>query len=192
MLMSVQTPDRETEVHDQHEFDETVNRQGKVVLEWLAGVGIFAALLMSIIALVQSSEGSSTTAVQPVPATAASSAAAPAPAAVATKTVSLQIVGGAKLGPDGKKHDIFTKTNFNVKAGQPLKLRINNTDDVPHSITAPVPGLNITVQPGTHTYTLVVKQAGRFQWFCIIPCDSDANGWAMQHAGFMAGYITAT
>jgi len=108
------------------------------------------------------------------------------------KTVSLEVVGGSKLGPDGKKHDAFTKTNFAVKVGQPLKLRIDNTDDVPHSITAPVPGVNITVQPGTHTYTLVVNQAGHFLWFCIIPCDSDANGWAMQHAGFMSGYITAS
>ncbi len=52
--------------------------------------------------------------------------------------------------------------------------------------------MNITIQPGIHTYVLTVKEAGRFQWFCIIPCDTDAGGWAMQHAGFMSGYITAT
>jgi heme/copper-type cytochrome/quinol oxidase subunit 2 len=186
--MHIQTPDRETEARDQREFDEAVNRDGKVVLEWLAGIGILAALLLSIIALVKSGESNTKT----TTVTAAAAPAAAAPAAAATKTVSLQVIGGSKLGPDGKKHDVFTKTNFAVKVGQPLKLRINNTDDVPHSITAPVPGVNITVQPGTHTYSLLVKQAGRFQWFCIIPCDSDANGWAMQHAGFMSGYITAS
>ncbi len=53
-------------------------------------------------------------------------------------------------------------------------------------------GVNIIVKPGVHTYQLVVKEAGRFSWFCVIPCDSDANGWAMQHAGYMSGFITAT
>lgn len=189
--MHVQTPDHETEVRDQREFDEAVNRQGKVVLEWLAGAGIVAALLMSIVALVQSGQHSTTmmaAKASPAPASPAAPTAVVAPA----KTISLKVIGGSKLGLDGKKHDVFTKTDFAVKVGQPLKLRIDNTDDVPHSITAPVPGVNITVQPGTHTYTLLVKQAGRFQWFCIIPCDSDANGWAMQHAGFMSGYITAS
>ena len=52
--------------------------------------------------------------------------------------------------------------------------------------------MNIVVKPGVHTYELVVKEKGRFSWFCVIPCDDQANGWAMQHAGYMSGYITAT
>jgi heme/copper-type cytochrome/quinol oxidase subunit 2 len=163
--VNVQTPDKETEERDQREFDEAVDHTGKTVLEWLAGAGKPAA-----------TQGAAT---------------APAVTAPA-RTESLKIVGGAKLGPDGKKHDEFTKTEFAVKVGQPLKLKIDNTDDVPHSITAPVVGINLMIRPGVHTYTLVVTQAGKFQWFCIIPCDSDAGGWAMSHPGFMAGYITAT
>jgi heme/copper-type cytochrome/quinol oxidase subunit 2 len=191
--MHVDAPDRQPEVRDQQDFDEAVNRQGKILLEWLAGIGIFAALVMSIIALVQSGEHSGAGMMNRVASTSTTPAAsAPAAIAPAATTISLKIIGGSKLGPDGKKHDVFTKTDFAVKVGQPLRLRIDNADDVPHSITAPVPGVNITVQPGTHTYTVLVKQAGRFQWFCIIPCDSDANGWAMQHAGFMSGYITAS
>jgi heme/copper-type cytochrome/quinol oxidase subunit 2 len=188
--MNVQTPDRETEERDQHEFDEAVDHTGKMVLEWLAGAGIVAALLISIVALIQSGQKNEPRVVtQP----AATQGAAVAPAVTApTRTESLKIVGGSKLGPDGKKHDEFTKTEFAVKVGQPLKLKIDNTDDVPHSITAPVAGINLTIKPGVHTYSLVVTQAGRFQWFCIIPCDSDAGGWAMSHPGFMAGYITAT
>jgi hypothetical protein len=112
--------------------------------------------------------------------------------AQAAKVVSLQIIGGNKLGPDGKKHDEFTKSEFAVKAGQPLKLRIDNTDNAPHSITSLLAGVNITVRPGIHTYTLVVNKKGHFQWFCTLPCDSDANGWAMQNPGYMSGYITAT
>lgn len=187
--MNVQTPDRETEERDQHEFDEAVDHTGKIVLEWLAGVGIVAALLISVVALIQSGQKSEPRGVtQPAATQAAAAPAASAPA----RTESLKIVGGAKLGPDGKQHDEFTKTEFAVKVGQPLKLKIDNTDDVPHSITAPVVGVNLMIRPGIHTYTLTVTHAGRFQWFCIIPCDSDAGGWAMSHPGFMAGYITAS
>jgi hypothetical protein len=190
--MATQTPQRDTEAEDQRRFDEAVNSKGKVVLEWLAGAGILAALLMSTVALIQSgerNEGGSNRATSTSSAPATPAATPPAPAA---KPVSLKILGAFKTGPDGKKHDAFTKTEFAVRVGQPLQLKIDNTDDVPHSITSPVAGVNITIQPGVHTYTLTVNEAGRFQWFCIIPCDSDAKGWAMEHAGFMAGYITAT
>jgi heme/copper-type cytochrome/quinol oxidase subunit 2 len=186
--MHVQTPDEETEARDQQEFDEAVEHKGKIVLEWLAGAGIVAALLISIIALIQSERRSEPRVVTQAAAVAASAATGTAP----VKTNSLEVIPMSKLGPDGKKHDAFTKTDFAVKVGQPLKLRIDNTDEGTHSITSPGAGVNILVLPGVHTYTLVVRQAGRFQWFCIIPCDSEANGWAMHYAGFMSGYIAAT
>jgi len=53
--MNTQISDEDAAARDQKEFDEAVNRNGKVVLEVLAGVGILAALLMSIVALNQSS-----------------------------------------------------------------------------------------------------------------------------------------
>jgi heme/copper-type cytochrome/quinol oxidase subunit 2 len=115
-------------------------------------------------------------------------ASSPAP----VSAISVKIVGAAKMGPDQKKHDIFTKTNYAVKAGQPMRITIDNTDDVPHSITSPAAGVNIIAQPGVHTYTMLVTTAGKFQWYCMLPCDGDAGGWAMQHAGYMSGYITAS
>jgi heme/copper-type cytochrome/quinol oxidase subunit 2 len=202
--MHTQVPDRDTEAKDQQQFDEAVKRNGKVVLEVLAGVGILAALLMSMVALVRSGERSEASATsQPAlkqvaaatPAAAASSGAAKVSAAKApgaAKVLGLKIVPSYKIGPDGKKHDAFTQTEFAVKVGQPLKLRIDNTDNGSHSITSPEAGVNIVAPPGIHTYTLLVTKAGRFQWYCMIPCDSDANGWAMQNTGFMSGYITAT
>jgi hypothetical protein len=39
---------------------------------------------------------------------------------------------------------------------------------------------------------MVATKAERFEWVCVITCDSDANGWAMTHPGYVAGYITAT
>lgn len=177
---------------DQQRFDEAVVRKGKVVLQVLAGVGILGALLMSMVALNKSGEkreaaAAPATRAAVAPAAAATVAASP----VASKVVDLKIIGSYKVAPDGKKHDAFTKTEFAVKVGQPLTLQIDNTDDVPHSITSPVAGVNIIAQPGVHTYKLLVTKAGRFEWYCMLPCDSDANGWAMQNPGFMSGYITA-
>ena len=177
---------------DQQQFDEAVVKKGKVVLQALAGVGIVGALLMSMVALSQSGEKHEASAAAPAIRAAVAPAAASTPVAAstaATKVVDLKIIGSYKIGPDGKKHDAFTKTEFAVKVGQPLTLRIDNS---PHSITSPVAGVNIIAQPGVHTYTLLVTKAGRFEWSCMLPCDSDANGWAMQNPGFMGGYITAT
>jgi len=191
--MHVEAPDEQTEVRDQAEFDDTVVKTGKTLIEVFAGLGIFAALLMSIIALSQSSEHNTVTVTSGIaePAT-GTSAGSPSAAVLPAKLISLQIIPEGKLGPDGKKHDAYTKTEFAVKVGQTLNLKIDNTDEGEHSITSPEIGVNIVVKPGIHTYQLVVKEKGRFSWFCVIPCDSSANGWAMQHAGYMAGYITAT
>jgi plastocyanin len=191
--MHVPVPDQETEIRDQAAFDDTVARSGKTVLEVLAGVGIFAALLMSIIALNQSSEHNTVTITSGVAAPASGATASnSANAALPAKLVSLKVSAGGKLGPDKIMHDTFDKTEFTVKVGQKLDLKIDNTDEGEHSITSPQIGVNIIVKPGIHTYELVVKEKGRFSWFCVIPCDDTANGWAMQHAGYMSGYITAT
>jgi hypothetical protein len=191
--MHISEPDKQTEIRDQAEFDEVVVKDGKILLEVLAGVGIFAALAMSIIALNQSSEHNTVTITSGVPAPAISSTSgAKANAATPAKLISLKIIPGGKLGPDKLKHDYYTKTEFTVKVGQKLDLEIDNTDEGEHSITSPDIGVNILVKPGIHTYQLVVKEKGRFSWFCVIPCDTEANGWAMLHAGYMGGFITAT
>lgn len=191
--MHVPEPDEQTEIRDQAEFDEAVAKNGKTVLEILAGVGIFAALAMSIVALNQSSEHNTVTVTvtSGIAAPAASSTAGAA-ASVPPKLISLKVIPSGKLGLDKLKHDVYTKTEFAVKVGQTLELKIDNTDEGEHSITSPEIGVNIVVKPGIHTYELVVKEKGRFSWFCVIPCDTEANGWAMLHAGYMGGFITAT
>jgi hypothetical protein len=171
---------------DQEQFDATVRREGKITLQILGGLAIFAALIMSTVALIVSSGKADSN----VPATRAPVAAAPS--SPSAPPIDVSIVGGNKRGPDGKMHDSFSKTNYAVKVGQPTRLRINNTDDVPHSITSVETGVEIIVQPGVHTYSIVAKKAGRFLWVCNIVCDSGAAGWAMTHPGYMAGYITAS
>ena len=103
-------------------------------------------------------------------------------------TVDLTVSPGVKPGLDGKLHDAFSVTNFYVHAGHPIRLVINNTDSAPHSISAPAAGVNIMVTPGTHTYTLLVRKAGRFEWYCTMPCDP----YSMSHDGYMRGFITAS
>lgn len=196
--MSPAPPSEEAEAprfpDDQQRFDAQVSRDGWIFMRVLGGIGIFAALVISVLALFEASRNHSTTMTmnaptQTVTAPAKTGAAAvPSTGAAAAKTISLSVAGENKKGPDGKMHDSFTKTDFAVKVGQPLRLRITNKDDAPHSITAAGTGVNITVKPGTHTYTMVAKTAGRFQWECILPCDP----WAMLHPGYMAGYITAS
>jgi len=102
--------------------------------------------------------------------------------------VYLSVASSIDPGSDGQLHDAYSATAFNVHVGQPVKLVINNTDSSQHTITSPEAGVNIIVRPGKHTYTLLVKQQGRFEWHCVIPCDP----WSMQHVGYMRGYITAT
>ncbi|MGO9320514.1 MAG: hypothetical protein ACLQBY_06905 [Solirubrobacteraceae bacterium] len=177
---AAQEPDRDTEARYRHEVGEAAAR--RFGLKALAGAGIAAAVLMSMVALVQSSER------QEARATSQSAIEQAAATASVAKMVSLSVIPEYKRGPEGEKHDAFTVTEFSVRVGQPQELRIDNTDSVPHSITAPGAGVNIIVMPGVHTYTLVVKRAGTFLWFCTFQCDE----WAMQHPGYMSGYITAS
>ena len=176
---AAQEPEEDTEARYRHELGEAAAR--KFGLKALAGAGILAAVLMSMVALVQSSERDEARAASQ----AAERAAALPPVA---KAVDLSVIAEYKRGPEGEKHDAFTTTEFAVRAGQPQELRIDNTDSVPHSITSPGAGINIVVMPGTHTYTLLVKQPGTFLWFCTFVCDE----WAMEHPGYMSGYITAS
>ena len=190
--MSVTEPTREQEEHDQHQFDDEVNREGKLILAWLGGAGVILALFLSIFALTKSANRDTVTITSGAAPPATSSTPTNTAANLPAKTISLTVIPGIKLGPDGKKHDAFTQTEYAVKVGQKLDLKIDNTDDVEHSITSPEIGVNVIVKPGVHTYEITVKEKGRYSWFCVIPCDSEANGWAMQHAGYMSGYITAT
>jgi plastocyanin len=102
-------------------------------------------------------------------------------------TVYMSVSAGIKPGPDGKLHDAFSVTSFTVRAGHPVRLVIDNTDNTVHSITSPAAGVNIVARPGTHTYTLLVSRPGVFQWYCNFPCDP----FSMMHNGYMRGTITS-
>ncbi len=171
---------------DQEKFDAEVNRKGGIFLQVLGAVGIVTAMGIATLALVVASQNHTSTMVMP------SAPVAAIPSAPAAHTISFSVAGSIKKGPDGKMHDAFSRTNFAVKVGKPTQMRIDNKDASSHSITAPGTGVSIIVEPGVHTYTVIATTAGRYKWMCVIPCDSGANGWAMTHPGYMAGYLTVT
>jgi plastocyanin len=172
--------DRETEVRYRREAGDTAAR--RFGLSAVVGVAVLAALVLSTAALIRSSEHSE----QRSAAEAAANQRLVEPGPVAN-VVALKVIPEGKRGPEGEKHDEFTTTEFTVKVGQPQLLKIDNTDTVPHSITAPGAGVNIVVMPGVHTYKLLLQRAGTYLWFCTFVCDE----WAMHHPGYMSGYITA-
>jgi plastocyanin len=154
----------------------------------VAGLGLLAALLAAGCGG-QSSSGTEPTNSQP------------------EQVVTIRVLAGdaGKLGPDSKHHDTFDPADFSVKLGSPVKLVFLSEDPGTHSFTAGELGINVIVnggkpgQPTTTTYTFTPKKAGQFRWFCVIPCDDDAHGWAMTadtkgagKDGFMAGYVTVT
>jgi len=180
---AAQEPNERTESRYQRESGQAAARA--FGFRALAGAGIVAALVMSLVALIRSTPASTTTLSVANQAAAALPTAAPSAKA---NVIELKVIASGKKGPDGKLHDDFTVTDFHVTVGDPVTLRIDNTDTVPHSITSPEAGVSIVVLPGTHDYTLLVKQAGKFEWHCVFPCDP----WSMAHVGYMRGFITAS
>jgi len=111
--------------------------------------------------------------------------------------VNMTVMGSVKLGPDGKMHDAFTPADFTVTQNQPVQVTVYSYDNAPHSVTAPDLQFNATIAPSAKqgvpavtTFTFTPTKTGRFLWNCDLPCDGDANGWAMANPGYMSGYIT--
>lgn len=171
---------------------------------WLALLAISAAG-----ALVASGCGGSSSKAGAAPHSNASSA-----SGGSVESVSLEIAGGKmakKLGyttPDGKGHDTYIPSELKVKAGDTIRVTVSNYDEGPHTFTSPELGVNAQISPAINadkkipsktTFTFVVKKAGKFRWYCALPCDAKASGWAMTPGSngqpdrdkYMAGYVVA-
>ena len=176
------SPDSGPDVDTSTEAESAPRRSRRLPTVTAVLLGAFALVLALVgtdVALISGAQRPAPRIVNVVRLTASDSSIAP----VVYLTVSPEV----KPGADGKLHDAYSVSDFYVRAGQPIKLVIHNTDNVNHSITSPEAGVNITVHPGTHTYTLVVSKTGRFEWHCRYPCDP----YAMAHPGYMMGYITS-
>lgn len=169
-----------------YEFGESTSDPGpvphlrsKIALALLAAVAIVLALIGIDVAVISGAQQAPARPVIQVVKLSGSQSVQP--------VVDLSVSPAVKPGPDGKLHDAFSVTNFTVHAGLPVKLIINNTDDATHSIVSPGAGVRILVRPGVHTYTLLVRSQGHFEWYCMQPCDP----YSMDHLGYMRGYITS-
>jgi len=118
----------ESESNDQQQFDAQVNKSGKFFLEIFAGVGVFAAIVMSLVALMQSTDSSKTTTIIRTVAAAPTTQALPTSASGTIEHVTkgchtLNIAGMAKSSPTATVH---------LAVGGVLKLQDN--DVMPHKI----------------------------------------------------------
>ncbi len=112
---------------DQEKFDEDVKRMGKVVLPVAAGLGIAAALLMSVLALTLKTSGTTTTVVASKP-VASPAQSAPMVASVVIDHVTrgchaLSVNGSLATSPDATVH---------LAAGGSLNMQ--NNDVMPHKL----------------------------------------------------------
>jgi plastocyanin len=118
----------ESEKTDQEKFDEDVNRVGKIVLQVTAGVGIFAALLMSVLALTLNTSRT-TTVVANTPAFASS--ARPAAAMTANVVIAHVVRGCHALSVNGASAASADAT-VHLAAGGSLTMQ--NNDVMPHQL----------------------------------------------------------
>jgi hypothetical protein len=68
-------------------------------------------------------------------------------------------------------------------------IRSMSGENVSHTFTIPALGVNVPLPAlSTVTFTLLVEQAGVYEWHCMAPCDANA----MVTPGFMRGTLSAT
>jgi plastocyanin len=143
------------------------------------------AIVVSVVAL--ASKGSTTTVQAAAPASgmaagmASAGGSMPMPAStgkpVAMKLVMKSDSEHAMMGPDGKYHDAVMPANFTIHAGDRVTVTVYNYDDMPHTWTATDVGVNQSIPAGSQsmpsktTSTFTAPSAGKYQWWCALPCD---------------------
>ena len=188
---------------------EALAQQERAWHEWLMiGVGLTAmlsimAIIVSVVALASKSSTTTVQAAAPATGMAAgmagmSSSNGSVPLSASTgKPVAMKLVvksdsEHAMKGPDGKYHDAVIPANFTIHAGDRVTVTVYNYDDMPHSWTATSLGVNASIRAGSETapsrttFTFTAPSAGKYEWWCALPCDP----YAMSHDGLMRGYVT--
>jgi plastocyanin len=185
---------------------EDFARKERAWHEWLmVGVGLTAllsvmAIIVSVVALASKSSTTTVQAAAPtsgMSARMASSGGSMPMSASTGKPVAVKLVvksdsEHAVKGPDGKYHDAFIPADFTIHAGDRVRVTVYNYDDMPHSWTATDMGVNQTIAAGSETapskttFTFTAPSAGKYEWWCALPCDP----YAMSTDGLMRGYVT--
>jgi plastocyanin len=122
----------EQEKSDQEAFDERVNTVGKLVLQILAGVGVFAALIMSLIALLISSDKSNATNTAGPGMMAAAAAPARASAPTSARIMIDHVMRGChNLAVNGGAPD---SPNATLRLAVGGRMYVQNNDVMPHQL----------------------------------------------------------
>jgi plastocyanin len=129
--MSSETDPRDTERADQRAFDDQVDRAARRWLPVAAGVGIGAALIMSLAALAVSTNHHTTTMMQAAPAPAATAPAKGAAPATASIMIDHVTKGCHTLAVNGRAPGSPSAT-LHMAAGGVLHLQ--NNDVMPHEL----------------------------------------------------------
>lgn len=172
---------------------ERARREWTMIAVGLSGLVSLIALILSFVALSGASSSSPRTMSMPMTTAAPAAAATPAaPPQSVTMSFRSDIEHGRK-GPDGTWHDAGLPAVYSVRAGSRVRVTLLNYDSSPHSFTAPGLGVDQIVaggspaNPGRATFTYTApSKPGRYDWWCKFPCDP----WAMNHVGYMRGYVT--
>jgi len=148
---------------------------------------------------------SATTTISPTPSPTTNTTNSTSNAAEKYADITLIVQSDLTLGPDGKLHDTFVPCNFTVYTNQVVNLTVINYDNGEHSFTSTtlnvnfqIPPSNVTGVPAIAQFQFTEPNAGVYRWYCNIPCDTDAGGWAMttgsdgqpDQIGFMGGFVT--
>jgi len=183
--------------------DTAEDRRDRASRDWmkiaigLVGLLSLTAIILSVFALAASNSGTNASAAAPATESAGGSAlgsaAAPLPAPQTIKVAVKADDEHGRLGPDGKWHDAFLPADVKVHPGAKVTVTVENYDGGAHTFTSPSLAVNATLPGGslshphqtTFTFT-APKKAGRYAWWCAMPCDP----WAMSHDGYMRGYVT--
>ncbi len=180
----VQSPPPPT---DQQQFDAAVNRDGRIFLQVFGGLAIFAALVMSIIALLVSTGNDSTrTMMAPAaPAVAATPAAPAAPGKIGVTLKEFSVNPTATQAPAGR-------VRFNVKNGGtiPHEFVVLRTDKPAGALLDGKNGARADetgnvgetgdLAPGAAKTVSITLKAGHYALICNLPGHYSAG----QHIDF--------
>lgn len=207
---------------DQQRFDEEVARKGKTILQALAGLGIFAALVLSVIAIARSGES---TGVQISAATAnqtgssgggpaaggSSSGSSSSPAGKGAGAAVGAGAAGAAAPASAAAANVPSEVSLNVspeiKKGPEGTLHDAFTVTEYHVIVGKAVTLKIdNTDSVPHSITSpeagvnIVAEPGTHEYKLLVSkagkfewhCIFPCDPWSMEHVGYMRGYITAT
>jgi heme/copper-type cytochrome/quinol oxidase subunit 2 len=75
---------------------------------------------------------------------------------------------------------------FVVTANESVKVLVENTTDVYHTLVSGSLGLSVNINPTTTTsFTFIPGAPGTYTFNCLDPC----GPWVMSHAGYMEGEL---